>query len=46
MTATTTTRVSMAGGVLEVRFTVSGKTVGDIRLYGPATHVFDGTVVV
>ncbi|XP_076452227.1 diaminopimelate epimerase-like [Babylonia areolata] len=42
---TVTSRVSMRGGELEVVFTVGRGVVSDIRLSGPARHVFDGVFV-
>ncbi|KAL8618640.1 hypothetical protein ACOMHN_015750 [Nucella lapillus] len=39
-----TSRVSMRGGELGVRFTVGEQVVSDIGLSGPVRHVFDGSL--
>ncbi|KAK7486372.1 hypothetical protein BaRGS_00022420 [Batillaria attramentaria] len=38
------TRVSMKGGTLEVQFKLENNTYTDIRLCGPARHVYDGKI--
>lgn len=43
---TNTVRVRTKGGDLAVTFSVTGKTIHDIWLAGPATFVFDGEVEV
>lgn len=40
----TKTQVSMPGGVLEVSFSFDGVVFSNIRLSGPANHVFDGVI--